>query len=410
MKRSVKLLGLGLVAALGLGVDGCPPAAGPFKCADGSAATGFIEAPKGAEKTGKYIVGLKASAASRSAASLGMTGASRVGARMAVGTMTLAAAKAAAADPGVQFVQEETVKRIQGFEVEGPSSIESSETLWGRDRVDQHALPLDGADFAPNGTGAGIDVCIVDTGVDPLHPAVKGRLVAAHASLGSDTGDAHGHGTHVAGTAVSVRRGVAHVSAVLSCRCLNADGSGTDSSVAACIDWCAEQQKARGNPMALNMSLGGPVSPALDLSVCRAAQQGIAVVVAAGNSAHNACDGSPSRVDLAWTIGATDKPIKSQSGIWWETRSDFSNYGPCVDLFAPGRDILSARRGDHDDNDPVSYSGTSMASPHVCGAAALCLERGADLGACLIEASTKDSLAPDRVGDGSPNRLLYLGR
>ena len=289
MNRRLSVVFLALALPLmAASQPGCPGDAGPYECAKGAALTGFIQAAKGATVTGKYIVVLKPGVPAFAPGALGFapnsftTSSFGPRQRMIVGSLVAAQAKMLAADARVQFVQEETVKTIQGFESTALDPAAPT-ILWGLDRIDQRLPPLDDG-YTASGTGEGVDVCIVDTGVDPNHPAIKPRLVAVHSAFGGDTADAHGHGTHVAATATDGRRyGVSAKTALLGCRCLNADGSGTDSSVINCIDWCAEMQRQRGRPMALNMSLGGPVSPALDAAVCRAVAQGVVVVVAAGN-------------------------------------------------------------------------------------------------------------------------------
>jgi subtilisin family serine protease len=175
------------------------------------------------------------------------------------------------------------------------------------------------------------------------------------------------------------------------------NGSGSDSQVIAGVDWVARNVRERGWPAVANMSLGGSASPALDRAVCNAIQAGVSFVVAAGNESRDACDGSPARVVQALTVGASDRS---------DARASFSNFGVCVDVFAPGRDVSSARRG----GGSTALSGTSMASPHVAGVSALCLQRHpgaapADVASCVVENATRDKLAS--IGDGSPNRLLY---
>jgi subtilisin family serine protease len=175
------------------------------------------------------------------------------------------------------------------------------------------------------------------------------------------------------------------------------NGSGSDSQVIAGVDWVARHVREHGWPAVANMSLGGSASPALDRAVCNSIQAGVSFAIAAGNESQDACDTSPARVVQALTVGASDRS---------DARASFSNFGSCVDVFAPGRDITSARRG----GGSTALSGTSMASPHVAGVSALCLERHpgatpAEVASCVVDGATRDKLTS--IGDGSPNRLLY---
>ena len=175
------------------------------------------------------------------------------------------------------------------------------------------------------------------------------------------------------------------------------NGSGSDSQVIAGVDWVARHVREHAWPAVANMSLGGSAAPALDRAVCNAIQAGVSFAVAAGNESQDACNTSPARVIQALTVGASDRS---------DARASFSNFGSCVDVFAPGRDVTSARRG----GGSTALSGTSMASPHVAGVSALCLERNpgarpADVAGCVVDTATRDKLTS--IGDGSPNRLLY---
>ena len=289
------------------------------------------------------------------------------------------------------------------------TSKRTAAASWGLDRIDQRSLPLDGImslDAAGVVGGAGVTAYIVDTGVWSEHTQFSGRIQSGFVSVnnGSDDGhgteDCYGHGTHVAGTVGGRDYGVAPAVAIVPVRVLDCTGSGYLSDVIAGLDWAARDHVA-GAPAVANMSLGGGYSEALNAAVNGLIADGVTVVVAAGNEDANACEGSPSSTPAAITVGATDSN---------DRRASFSNFGPCVDVFAPGVDILSA--GLDSPTATATMSGTSMATPHVVGAVALLLEASPGATPAQIAAAVSINGSSGIVGDpgpGSPNTLLFIG-
>jgi subtilisin family serine protease len=272
---------------------------------------------------------------------------------------------------------------------------------WGLDRVDQSNLPLNGS-FTYGATAAGVTTYIVDTGVRSDHVDFTGRVAGGFSAIadGRGTSDCNGHGTHVAGTVAGATYGVAKSAAIVPVRVLDCYGSGSWSGVIAGLDWIAGSHAA-GTPAVANMSLGGGANTSVDDAVRAVINDGVTVVVAAGNSAADACTFSPARTPAAVTVAATDSS---------DNQASFSNFGPCVDIYAPGVSIPSAWYTSS--TATASLSGTSMAAPHVAGAAALVLAANpsaspADVGNALTSAATADVVRG--VTAGTVNRLLFTG-
>jgi len=294
--------------------------------------------------------------------------------------------------------------RVASIERDGPVSIVATQTgaTWGIDRVDQINLPLNGT-YQYTDTGAGVTAYVIDTGIRTSHSEFGGR-----ASIGADTvgdgqngNDCNGHGTHVAGTLGGATYGVAKGVAIIAVRVLNCSGSGTWSGVIAGIDWVTGHH-TNGRAVA-NMSLGGGANSAVDQAVRNSIADGVFYAVAAGNSNADACRYSPARTAEAATIGATTSS---------DSLASYSNFGRCVDLHAPGSGITSAWIGSNTATNTIS--GTSMATPHVAGAAALYLEDTSAgpqqvRDALVSNASPVVKLSKRASRAGTTNRLLYTG-
>ncbi|MDC1474764.1 S8 family serine peptidase, partial [Candidatus Nanopelagicales bacterium] len=275
---------------------------------------------------------------------------------------------------------------------------------WGIDRVDQRDLPLDNS-YDPYGTGSGVVVYIVDTGIRASHNEYSSRVAAGTDTVDNDSipEDCHGHGTHVAGTAVGTQYGVAKGATVVGVRVLDCSGSGSYSGVIGGLEWIAANHGTNhpGKPAVANMSLGGPASATMDAAVQSLSNSGVTVVVAAGNSSAPASGYSPARATSAVTVGSTTST---------DGRSYFSNYGSTLDIFAPGSNILSASASC--DSCSTTMSGTSMASPHAAGAAAVYLGANASANPSQVSAALAGQATAGLVTDpksGSPNLLLFMG-
>jgi len=300
--------------------------------------------------------------------------------------MSEADAEAMSQDYRVAFVEEDGIMTADATQTNPP---------WGLDRIDQRNLPLN-ATYNYNWTGSGVRVYIIDTGIRTTHTQFGGRASNVFDAFGGNGQDCNGHGTHVAGTVGGSTYGVAKSSMPRGVRVLDCNGSGPTSGVIAGVDWVRQNFIA---PAVANMSLGGGASTALDNAVNALSNAGVAIAVAAGNSNANACNSSPARAANAITTGSTTTT---------DARSSFSNFGTCLDIFAPGSGILSAWFTSN--TATATLSGTSMASPHVAGVAALYKQANPSASATTIRNAIVNNATTNVVtnaGTGSPNRLLY---
>jgi subtilisin family serine protease len=408
MRPSPRFLGA-LALALGLGLSACDSGApgstaplDPGSVVDPSAP----EAPANTAKTtdalpNRYIVVLKDAVGKQAvgdvvaeARTLGADVSHEYGTALKgfAGELSPAAVEKMRNDPRVAIVEPDLPMYALGTQANAP---------WGLDRIDQRALPLDGA-FSWGEDGTGVTAYIIDTGIRIQHADFGGRASHGYDAVDNDLDatDCNGHGTHVAGTVGGTTYGVAKNVQLVGVRTLNCNGSGSTSGVIAGVDWVTANASG---PSIANMSLGGGANAALDLAVQNAIASGVQFAIAAGNGdffgrAQNACNYSPARVPEGITVGATSNT---------DRKASFSNYGNCVDLFAPGVGITSA--WSNNNNATNTISGTSMASPHVAGAAALFLQANPtatpqQVRDALFDATTKGIVTNARTTN---NHLLF---
>ncbi|MEI5097899.1 S8 family serine peptidase [Streptomyces sp. PmtG] len=305
--------------------------------------------------------------------------------------LTETEAKRLAADPAVGKVVQNKKFTIKATQDNPPS--------WGLDRVDQPDTAGDKKYTYPDKAGEGATAYVIDTGVRVSHKDFGGRAVSGFDAVDNDgnADDGNGHGTHVAGTIAGAAHGVAKKAKIVAVRVLDDNGSGTTEQVVAGIDWVTKNHQG---PSVANMSLGGGADEALDEAVRKSIASGVTYAVAAGNESSDAGQGSPARVKEAITVASSTKD---------DQQSDFSNFGSVVDLYAPGSDITSA--WNTGDDATKTISGTSMATPHVVGAAALYVAAHPDAKPDAVAKALTDGATPDKISnpsEGTPNKLLKV--
>lgn len=299
-----------------------------------------------------------------------------------------AAVQALRNNPNVVSIEQDAVIYLNATQNSAP---------WGLDRIDQVDRPLSST-YDYQATGQGVRVYVIDTGIRASHVDLGGRVLPGYTAINDayGTSDCNGHGTHVAGTVGGNTWGVAKGVGLVPVRVLDCTGAGSYSGVIAGIDWVASQTH---RPAVANLSLGGPASSTLDAAVNGAISKGTTLVVAAGNDNANACNYSPARAVDAITVGASTSS---------DARASYSNFGTCLDLFAPGSSIQSAWYTG--DTATATLNGTSMAAPHTAGVAALMLQNKPDATPLALAEHLKSTASANKLaqtGIDSPNRLLY---
>jgi subtilisin family serine protease len=292
--------------------------------------------------------------------------------------------------PNVQSVEQD-----QEVHLDATQNMDANGDPWGLDRIDQRALPLSRT-YSYTGNGQGVRAYIIDTGIQTDHPDFGGRASAVYDAFGGNGQDCNGHGTHVAGTVAGATYGVAKAAYLRAVRVLDCSGSGSISGIIAGVNWVAQN---RIRPAVANMSLGGGYSSSLNSAVTNLVNSGVFVAVAAGNSNADACNYSPASAPGTYTVAAEDKT---------DTRASFSNYGGCVDGYAPGVAIKS----DWLSSGTNTISGTSMATPHVTGVGALYKGDNGDAPASTIINWIRTNATANVIKSnpaGTNNLLLYKG-
>ncbi|AFZ68274.1 S8 family peptidase [Deinococcus peraridilitoris] len=297
-------------------------------------------------------------------------------------------------NPNVEYIEQDQV-----YKADATQYMDGAGDPWGLDRINQRDLPLDGA-YTYTYTGDGVRAYIIDTGLDAGHADFEGRAQNVYDAFGGNGNDCNGHGTHVGGTVGGKTYGVAKKSLLRGVKVLDCAGSGSTSGIIAAVDWVRTNHI---KPAVANMSLGGGKSSTLNTAVVNLSNAGVYVAVAAGNENQDACNVSPASAGLntaVTTVAASDKT---------DTKASFSNFGGCVDIYAPGVGIKSAWIGSGT-TETNTISGTSMASPHVAGVGALVKHRYGDISSASVWNYIYNAATPSKIKSnpsGTPNLLLY---
>ncbi|ATL26594.1 S8 family peptidase [Streptomyces formicae] len=397
-KKTVIAAAISTATAAVIGTVAALPAQASAPAEGTVIAAGSADAVKGS-----YLVTLKDSSGLKAASSRGKDLIAQYGGSVhktyksalngyAATGLSATEAKRLAADPAVASVEQDRVLHATATQSNAP---------WGLDRIDQAKLPLSGTYTYPDSAGGGVTAYVIDTGVRITHTEISGRAVNGYDAVDGDNTaqDGNGHGTHVATTIAGKTYGVAKKAKIVAVRVLDNNGSGTTAGVVAGIDWVTNNHAA-GAPAVANMSLGGGASTTLDNAVKKSIADGVTYAVAAGNENTNAGNSSPARVPEAITVGATSNT---------DARASFSNYGSILDIFAPGVNIKAG--WNTSDTATNTISGTSMATPHVAGAAAVYLAGHTSATPAQVSSALVNGATPNVVtspGSGSPNKLLKI--
>ena len=390
MQSAARIVALALLTALAACETLSNPAQQTPETRNGSAAAGAVP--------GQYIVVLRNNVADPAAVANDLVSAAG-GSLLRVYTSALKGFAARLSAPAAAALQSNplvaSVEADQIMRADVTQAMDANGDPWGLDRIDQSALPLSRT-YTYTSTGAGVHAYIIDTGVWTLHPEFGGRANNVFDAYGATGEDCNGHGTHVSGTIGAATYGVAKGVSLHGVRVLSCAGLGLNSDVIAGVDWVAANHV---NPAVANMSLGGGKSPALDQAVTNLWNSGVFLAVAAGNDNVDACTESPSGAASVFTVAASTKT---------DAKASYSNWGTCVELYAPGSAIVSTYLA----GTTMSLSGTSMATPHVVGVAALYKATNGDQpSATVANWIITNSTANVITGNvsGTPNRLLFKG-
>jgi subtilisin family serine protease len=386
--RSVLLLGS--VAALAACSDDQLNPVTPDTQSTPEAAPVFAVASMGQAIEGSYIIVLNEGANPRSVAAIAGVEPVFVYENALNGfsaTLNQGQLNALRHNPNVAYVEQDQVMTAEATQ---------SNATWGLDRIDQRYLPLDGS-YSYGYTGSTVRAYIIDTGLDAGHAQFEGRAQNVYDALGGNGNDCNGHGTHVGGTVGGKTYGVAKKVMLRGVRVLGCDGSGSTSGIISAVDWVRAN---RINPAVANMSLGGGYSSSLNTAVNNLANSGVFVAVAAGNENQDCRNVSPASAAYVYTVAASDKN---------DYKASFSNFGPCVDIYAPGVSITSAWIGSGT-TETKTISGTSMASPHVAGVSALIKHRYGNISSSSVASYLNNAGTNGLIKSnpsGTINKMLY---